>query len=65
MERIGMSHSPADNFEHPGIPEGHPLRRHVLYRVLQYQGSNGEYVRVLKYRGKTGYGDGDRLAVID
>ncbi len=33
MERIGMSHSPADDFDHPGLPEGHPLRRHVLYRI--------------------------------
>ncbi|HEV2424161.1 MAG TPA: GNAT family N-acetyltransferase [Terriglobia bacterium] len=33
MERIGMSHSPADDFDHPRLPEGHPLRRHVLYRV--------------------------------
>jgi ribosomal-protein-alanine N-acetyltransferase len=33
MERIGMTHSPADDFEHPSLPAGHPLRRHVLYRV--------------------------------
>ncbi len=33
MERVGMSHSPADDFDHPGLPEGHPLRRHVLYRL--------------------------------
>jgi len=33
MERIGMSHSPADDFDHPGLPERHPLRRHVLYRL--------------------------------
>jgi RimJ/RimL family protein N-acetyltransferase len=32
MERIGMGHNPADDFDHPGLPEGHPLRRHVLYR---------------------------------
>lgn len=32
MERIGMTHSPADDFDHPALPEGHPLRRHVLYR---------------------------------
>jgi ribosomal-protein-alanine N-acetyltransferase len=32
MERLGMSHAPADDFDHPGIPAGHPLRRHVLYR---------------------------------
>jgi ribosomal-protein-alanine N-acetyltransferase len=32
MERLGMSHDPEDDFDHPGIPAGHPLRRHVLYR---------------------------------
>jgi RimJ/RimL family protein N-acetyltransferase len=33
MEKIGMTHDPADDFDHPNLPEGHPLRRHVLYRV--------------------------------
>jgi RimJ/RimL family protein N-acetyltransferase len=33
MERIGMTRSPADDFDHPALPEGHPLRRHVLYRA--------------------------------
>jgi RimJ/RimL family protein N-acetyltransferase len=33
MERIGMSHSEADDFDHPSIPSGHPLRRHVIYRI--------------------------------
>ena len=33
MERIGMVHNPAEDFEHPNLPEGHPLRRHVLYRL--------------------------------
>jgi RimJ/RimL family protein N-acetyltransferase len=35
MERLGMSHDPADDFDfaHPRLPEGHPLRRHVLYRI--------------------------------
>jgi RimJ/RimL family protein N-acetyltransferase len=32
MERLGMTHDPADDFEHPALPAGHPLRRHVLYR---------------------------------
>ncbi len=32
MERISMTHSPDDDFVHPLLPEGHPLRRHVLYR---------------------------------
>ncbi|MCU1474501.1 GNAT family N-acetyltransferase [Amnibacterium sp.] len=33
MERIGMTHDPADDFDHPVLPDGHPLRRHVLYRL--------------------------------
>jgi len=33
MEKIGMMRSPADDFDHPALPEGHPLRRHVLYRL--------------------------------
>jgi RimJ/RimL family protein N-acetyltransferase len=33
MEKIGMTHDPADNFDHPKLPAGHPLRRHVLYRL--------------------------------
>ena len=33
MERLGMRHDPADDFDYPRIPEGHPLRRHVLYRL--------------------------------
>ena len=35
MERIGMRHDPADDFDHPGMPEGTPLRRHVLYRAAR------------------------------
>jgi RimJ/RimL family protein N-acetyltransferase len=35
MERIGMHHNPADDFDHPALPEGHPLRRHVLYRCTR------------------------------
>jgi ribosomal-protein-alanine N-acetyltransferase len=33
MERLGMARDPADDFEHPGVPEGHPRRRHLLYRI--------------------------------
>jgi RimJ/RimL family protein N-acetyltransferase len=37
MERLGLRHSPADDFEHPGLPSGHPLRRHVLYRLKRHE----------------------------
>lgn len=33
MEKIGMTYDPADDFDHPLLPEGHPLRHHVLYRI--------------------------------
>lgn len=33
MERIGMTHDPGDDFDHPLVEEGHPLRRHVLWRL--------------------------------
>lgn len=33
MERLGMSHDRAGDFEHPRVPVGHPLRPHVLYRL--------------------------------
>jgi RimJ/RimL family protein N-acetyltransferase len=33
MTRLGMRHDPADDFDHPALPDGHPLRRHVLYRI--------------------------------
>ena len=33
MRRIGMTHDPADDFDHPLLPEDSPLRRHVLYRL--------------------------------
>jgi RimJ/RimL family protein N-acetyltransferase len=36
MERIGMHDANAE-FEYPGIPEGHPLRMHCLYRIGRSQ----------------------------
>ena len=33
MQRIGMHRDPGDDYDHPRIPPGHPLRRHVLYRI--------------------------------
>ena len=33
MGRLGMRRLPADDFEHPAIADGHPLRSHVLYRL--------------------------------
>jgi ribosomal-protein-alanine N-acetyltransferase len=33
MERLGMTRVAGGDFDHPRIEEGHPLRRHVLYRI--------------------------------
>ena len=33
MEKIGMTHDSSDDFDHPNLGLGHPLRRHVLYRL--------------------------------
>jgi RimJ/RimL family protein N-acetyltransferase len=35
MKRIGMTRDPADDFDHPNVEPGHPLRRHVLYRMTR------------------------------
>lgn len=35
MERLGMTRAPTDDFDHPLLPEGHRLRRHVLYRITR------------------------------
>jgi RimJ/RimL family protein N-acetyltransferase len=35
MEKIGMTRDPADDFDHPNLPEGHSLRKHVLYRLFR------------------------------
>ena len=33
MEKLGMTRDPADDFDHPKLPPGHRLLRHVLYRL--------------------------------
>jgi ribosomal-protein-alanine N-acetyltransferase len=33
MEKLGMA--PAGRFEHPRLPQGHPLRQHLLYRITR------------------------------
>lgn len=41
MERIGMIRRPEEDFDHPVLAEGHPLRRHVLYRLSRAQWEAG------------------------
>ncbi len=33
MEKLGMTHDADDDFDHPLLPTGHSMRRHVLYRL--------------------------------
>ena len=33
MEKIGLRYVEGGDFDHPALPEGDPLRRHVLYRT--------------------------------
>jgi RimJ/RimL family protein N-acetyltransferase len=33
MASLGMTHDPVDDFVHPDLPDDHPLREHVLYRL--------------------------------
>ena len=33
MRRLGMTYTSVDDFDHPRLPEGHPMRRCVLYRL--------------------------------
>ena len=37
MEKIGMTHSEAEDFEHPSVAVGDSLRPHVLYRLSAAQ----------------------------
>jgi RimJ/RimL family protein N-acetyltransferase len=33
MDKLGLRHDPSADFDHPRIPAGHPLQRHVLFRL--------------------------------
>jgi len=33
MQKLGMTHDPGEDFDHPQLPVAHPLRHHVLYRL--------------------------------
>jgi RimJ/RimL family protein N-acetyltransferase len=39
MEKLGMRHGASEDFDHPLLPEGHALRRHVLYRISSRDGN--------------------------
>jgi hypothetical protein len=33
MEKLGMLRDEGEDFDHPALPSGHWLARHVLYRL--------------------------------
>lgn len=35
MERLAMQRDPSEDFDHPRLPAGHALRRHILYRLTR------------------------------
>lgn len=37
MQRLGMTRNLAEDFDHPALPPGHRLQRHVLYRLSREQ----------------------------
>lgn len=43
MEKLGLRRDPVDDFDHPNLSPGHPLRRHVLYRLAaaEWRGRHG------------------------
>lgn len=43
MERLGMTHDPADDFDHPRFLSDGRLRRHVLYRIDRAGWSLGRF----------------------
>jgi ribosomal-protein-alanine N-acetyltransferase len=43
MQKLGMTRDPREDFDHPSIPVGHRLQRHVLYRLKRdhWMAANG------------------------
>lgn len=35
MERLGMVRAPEDDFDHPQVPDGNPLKPHITYRIAR------------------------------
>lgn len=45
MERIGMHHDSKDDFDHPRLPEGHALKKHVLYRLTAQEWNRKHFIK--------------------
>jgi RimJ/RimL family protein N-acetyltransferase len=46
MARLGMTRDPEGDFDHPGVSEDSPLRRHVLYRISAPTGPSSSSAQV-------------------
>ena len=42
----GMTYDPADDFDHPSVPDSSPLRRHVLYRLPAHRAVRPAHCRI-------------------
>jgi len=49
--RLRLTHDPHDDFDHPLLPEGHQLRRHVLYRLSRKEFSPEVTVNAMRSGG--------------
>ena len=55
MKKLGMTRDPKDDFDHPRLPPGHSLQRHVLYRLSRAGWSlNSESQRTTPAASKAG-----------
>jgi ribosomal-protein-alanine N-acetyltransferase len=43
MEKIGLRRDPEGDFDHPGVPDGSPLKPHVLYRISRVHHGAAQY----------------------
>lgn len=44
MDKLGMHHDGSLDFDHPNVPTGHALQRHVLYRLVNPRSTTREEV---------------------
>jgi len=42
MQKIGLQHNEANDFDHPKLDDESPLKRHVLYRLIREKYTQGE-----------------------
>jgi RimJ/RimL family protein N-acetyltransferase len=62
MERIGLVRDLAGDFDHPNVPEGHPVRPHVLYRFPDLEARRRQARAHLARPGQTSVTSGSRAS---